>query len=58
MRQKVKIKLTAAADRTGLDEMELAFEASGDSESGLVVILTKEQAVSLGKVIRAKYGDD
>lgn len=56
-RQKVKIKLSAAADRNGIDELELQFEAPLDSESGMTVILTKQQAVSLGQVIRAKYGD-
>lgn len=57
MRQTVSIKLTSAADRTGTDELQLDFEAPGDSRSGMHVVLTKQQAVSLSNVIRAKFGD-
>lgn len=57
MTQEVNIKLSQAKDRTGNDELEVTFQMA-ESQSGLTVVLTKEQAVSLSNVIRAKYGDD
>lgn len=59
MRQKVSIKLTDAANRIGMDELELCFETPNefDGVHGIHLVLTKQQAISLGKVIRAKYGD-
>ena len=58
MRQKVSIKLAERVE-VGEDGLELCFEAPNqfDGVYGVHLALTKEQAVSLGKVIRAKYGD-
>jgi hypothetical protein len=58
MAQKVRFKLSV--DPVKDDDLELEFESPSQFSrvASAKFSLTREQAVSLGKVIRAKYGDD